>query len=308
MLMAASAEGDHKAALAAIGIERVAALSRPSDKPGLIRLASHLGLLALTGTAVLAVEGWWRLPLQFIHGTVLVFLFSAAHECIHRTAFRTRWLNDAVAWGAGLALMLPPNAFRYFHFAHHRHTQDAERDPELATPKPRSRGEYLLRLTGWSYWAGQARALSNAAGGGPLPGYVPPRGAARVRAEARRFLVIYAIVAALPVVTGSTLSLTLWIIPALLGQPVLRAFLLAEHTGCPLVPDMLANTRTTFCHRATRWLTWEMPWHTAHHAAPTVPFHRLGALSAELESTLKSTAQGYLDAQGQILRAIDARC
>jgi hypothetical protein len=62
--MAASADPDHRAALTAVGAGRVAALSQPSDKPGLIRLASHLGLLALTGTAVLAVDGWWRLPLQ----------------------------------------------------------------------------------------------------------------------------------------------------------------------------------------------------------------------------------------------------
>ncbi len=45
--MAASAEGGHRAALAAVGAERIAALSRTSDAPGLIRLASHLGLLAL---------------------------------------------------------------------------------------------------------------------------------------------------------------------------------------------------------------------------------------------------------------------
>jgi len=295
--MAASSDKDHRAALAAVGSERVAALGETSDRPGLIRLASHLGLLVLTVTAVLAVEGWWRLPLQFLHGTVLVFLFSAAHECIHRTAFRTRWLNDTVAWGAGLALMLPPNAFRYFHFAHHRHTQDAERDPELATPKPRTRGEYFRRLTGWSYWSAQMHALITAAAGAPLPEYVPPRGAARVRAEARVFLAVYAVVATLPTLTGSTLALTLLVIPALLGQPMLRAFLLAEHTACPLVPDMLANSRTTFTHRAIRWLTWEMPWHTAHHAAPTVPFHRLGALTAEIEHALKSTAPGYIAAQ-----------
>ncbi len=92
--MAASAEGDHRAALAAVGADRIAALSRTSDTPGLIRLASHLGLLTLTGAAVLAVDGLARLPLQFLHGTVLVFLFSAEHECIHRTAFRSHRLND----------------------------------------------------------------------------------------------------------------------------------------------------------------------------------------------------------------------
>jgi len=90
------------------------------------------------------------------------------------------------------------------------------------------------------------------------------------------------------------------------AQPMLRAYLLAEHTGCPLVPDMLTNSRTTFTHRAIRWLTWEMPWHTAHHAAPTVPFHRLATLSAEIEGALKSTAQGHIDAHHQIPHAIDA--
>ena len=75
---------------------------------------------------------------------------------------------------------------------------------------------------------------------------------------------------------------------------------------CPLVPDMLVNSRTTFAHRAIRWLAWEMPWHTAHHAAPTVPFHRLADLTGEIENALKSTAQGYIDAHHQILRAIDA--
>ncbi len=300
------ADGNHRSALAAVGAERIAALSETSDAPGLIRLASHLGLLFLTGAAVLAVESWARPLFQFVHGTVLVFLFSAAHECIHRTAFRTHFLNDRVAWLAGLPILLPPNSFRFFHFSHHRHTQDAQRDPELAMSKPRTRREYLWRLTGWHYWIGQARALIGAASGRPLPAYVPPRGATKVRTDARLYLAIYTAIATASLITGSTLALTLWVVPALLGQPILRAFLLAEHTSCPLVPDMLANSRTTFAHRATRWLAWEMPWHTAHHAAPMVPFHRLAELTQEIDGALKSTAQGYLEAQAQILRAIDA--
>jgi fatty acid desaturase len=274
--------------------------------PGLIRLTSHAGLLVLTGTAILSVTGWWRLPLQFVHGTILVFLFSAAHESIHRTAFRTHWLNDRVAWLAGLPILLPPHAFRFFHFAHHRHTQDPIRDPELASPKPRTWAEYLWALTGWHYWLSQSRSLIGAACGAPLPAYIPPRGEAKVRREARVYLTFYTIAVLASLAAGSTLALTLWVVPALLGQPMLRAFLLAEHTACPLVPDMLSNSRTTFTHRIVRWLAWEMPWHTAHHAAPTVPFHRLGLLTTEIEHALKSTSPGYLSAQAQILRAMDA--
>jgi hypothetical protein len=45
---------------------------------------------------------------------------------------------------------------------------------------------------------------------------------------------------------GSPAPLIYWIVPALLGQPWLRLFLLAEHAGCPQVRDMLANSRTTY--------------------------------------------------------------
>ena len=302
--MAGSPEADHQVALAVLGRERVAALAELTDRPGLIRLASHLSLLTLTGWAVLAADGWWRLPAQAIHGVVLVFLFTTLHECIHRTAFRTPRLNDGVAAVTGFLNFQPATAFRYFHFAHHRYTQDPERDPELATPKPATRAQYWLHLTGVRHWVAQARGLIGQAIGHALPDYIPPRAHDRVVREARLHLSLYAAVVVVSVATGSTLALTLWIVPIVLGQPFMRAFLLAEHTGCPLVPDMLENTRTTFCHRVVRWLSWEMPWHTAHHVAPTVPFHRLGQMSAEIEAALKRTADSYPDAHRQILRFI----
>ena len=294
----------HRRVLAAIPGPRMARLTALSNTPGLLRLAVHLGAMALTGAAILNFDGALRLLAQFIHGVLLSFLFAAAHESIHRTAFRTRRVNDIVAHGAGFLLLLPANAFRYFHFAHHRHTQDPARDPELAAPKPQTKGAYLWRLTGWSYWRTQAGALLSAASGRPLPAHVPPRGAAKLRREARIYLLGYAVIAAASLLSGSAVALSLWVLPALLGQPVLRAYLLAEHTACPLVPDMLRNTRTTFTNRLVRWLAWEMPHHTAHHAAPNTPFHRLPELNALIESELRATASGYVDAHCQILRAM----
>ncbi len=269
--MDASSDLDHRAVLAALGKERVAALAVLSNVPGLTRLGVHLGALGVTGWTVLALEGLWRLPAQLAHGVLLVFLFSALHESIHRTAFRTPWLNDLVAAVAGFTFIQPPLGFRYFHFAHHRYTQDPEHDPELGIPKPKTRLQYVIYLSGWYFWTGQPNRLVKTALGRPLPGYVPARARDRVIREARAYLMIYAAIVIASALSGSTLVLTLWLVPTILGQPFMRAYLLAEHTGCPLVPDMLDNTRTTFCHRAIRWLAWEMPWHTAHHAAPTAP-------------------------------------
>jgi fatty acid desaturase len=306
-VLGADAPRDHRAALARIPSERMAALTALSDVPGLTRLASHLGLLAATGAAVMAAEGWVRLGAQAAHGAVLVFLFAACHECIHRTAFRTRWLNDAVAHGAGFLILLPAHWFRFFHFAHHRFTQDPARDPELATPKPRTVAGYLRALTGWDYWRGMAAATLGAALGRPLPSFVPPRGEGRVRGEARAFLALYALILAASLAAGSALAWELWVLPALLGQPWLRAFVMAEHTGLPTVPDMLENSRTTFASRAVRWISWEMPHHTAHHAQPAAPFHALPALTAELRARLRRTARDYRDAHRQILAALPGR-
>src|SRR3546814_10669262 len=103
--------------------------------PYTTRFRSHLALLAVTGTLVLWSRGGWALaPALLAHGIALVFLFAPLHESIHRTAFRRRALNDAVARAAGFLLVLPADYFRAFHLEHHRFTKDRRRDPELAAP------------------------------------------------------------------------------------------------------------------------------------------------------------------------------
>jgi fatty acid desaturase len=296
----------HRAAVAAIPREEYLALQRLSDRQGARRLAGHLGLLALTGLAIAETGGALRLAAQVAHGVVLVFLFAACHEAIHRTAFATPRFNDRLAVAAGFLILLPPKAFRAFHFAHHRHTQDPARDPELATPKPRSLAEYALHLTGWRYWWGQGAAMLGAALGRPLPPWTPPRAARRIRAEARAFLAGYALVALASAVSGSAAAWEHWVLPALLGQPVLRAYLLAEHAGLPFGNDMLRNTRTTVTARALAWLAWEGNHHTAHHAAPTVPFFRLAAMTDRLRPHGIAEAAGYRAAHRRILATLGA--
>src|SRR3546814_7261254 len=108
---------------------------------------------AVTGSAVLWAEGSWGdswalAPALLAHGIVLVFLFAPLHETIHRTAFRRRALNDAVARVAGFLLVLPADYFRAFHLQHHRFTQDRRRDPELAAPPLAGRRAYLWHVSG----------------------------------------------------------------------------------------------------------------------------------------------------------------
>lgn len=296
-----SAEFTHKQAIAALDAGELAALKETADGPGLKRLAVHLGLLGATGLSVLTLPAGvpWLIVL-IAHSILLVFLFTAAHEAIHGTAFRSAWINEAVATGAGFLLLLPPRWFRYYHLAHHRFTQDPANDPELASPRPAGWPAYLLYLSGLPYWQAMAAALLNDALRRDPGPFVPKAARARVRSEARAYLAAYAALAGASAIFGWTWPVWLWVVPVLLGQPFLRAYLLAEHAGCPLVADMLANSRTTFSNAAVRFLAWNMPHHSAHHALPVVPFHRLPRLTALIEARLKITSPGYLAAHRDI--------
>ena len=112
--------------------------------------------------------------------------------------------------------------------------------------------------------------LRNASGRAAAP-FVPERLAPRLVREARIMLAVYAAVAALSVNFRSDAALFYWVLPAILGQPFLRAYLLAEHTGLPFVEDFWENTRTTLTGLPVRFLAWNMPFHAEHHANPACP-------------------------------------
>ena len=278
-------------------------LSARSDAKGVLRLAGHLAALAVTG-ALIAGAGAspWLVPALLGHGVVLVFLFAPLHETIHLTAFRSRGLNQAAAWLCGAVIALPPEFFRAFHFAHHRYTQDLARDPELAQPKPRSLADYLWFLSGLPYWRERITTTLRHALGRVDASFIPESRRAAVAWEARLLLGLYGALAAGSLVVGSTAPLLYWVVPVLVGQPFLRAFLLAEHTGCPLIPDMLRNSRTTKSNALVRWLTWNMGYHAEHHCYPALPFHALPGAHARLRDRIAVQASGYLAAHRAIAR------
>lgn len=281
------------------------ALSERSDRRGLARLAGHLAAILASGILLAGTWGTaWLLPALVLHGVVLAFLFAPLHETIHYTAFRSRALNRAVAFFCGLVLFLPSQYFRDFHFAHHRHTQEPGGDPELARPKPGTLGEYLLVLSGVPYWNEQAQLFARLAAGRVEEPFIPERRRKTVVREARILLCLYAVIVLASFDLGSTAAFDYWLLPLLLGQPALRAFLMAEHSGCPLVPDMLQNSRTTKSNPLLRWLVWNMNYHAEHHAYPALPFHALPRAHGLIRDRIAVRARGYLAVHWGLVRRL----
>jgi fatty acid desaturase len=271
-------------------------LSRRSNGRGALQLAAHAALLGGSGALVWASRGsYWLPPAIVLHGVVLTFLFCALHETVHRTAFASGWANDAVAWVSGLLLLLPPNYFRLFHFAHHRYTQDPLRDPELTQPHPATLASYLWRLSGAPNWAKRVTiTLRHALAGRVSEPFVPAAQRGSIVREARILVSIYAAVLAASLIFRRADALIYWILPIMAGQPFLRLYLLSEHVGCATDDDPFANTRTTYTNAAVRLLTWQMPFHVEHHAFPAIPFHALSKVNAHIRNRIEVSAPGYV--------------
>lgn len=286
-------EIDHRHVIAALSDGDRRLLTGKADRPGLFRLAFHLGTIVLLAMLVLLKIPFWPLLMPPL-GIMIVFLFTALHESIHETAFDTNWINRAVGLLSGFLILLPPLWFRYFHLAHHRHTHDPENDPELMSPKPETMLQYLQYLSGIPYWAGMVQVTVTNALGRNQDIFVPPKARDRITVESRQFLAAYLIVSVATLLFGFTGLLWIWIVPVLIGQPFLRAYLLAEHTRCPHVANMLENTRTTFTTRLVRLIAWNMPYHAEHHSYPAVPFHKLPHFHRVVADHLRTTESGYV--------------
>ncbi len=280
---------------------RLGSLTQRSDAAGIAQLTGHVAALVVTGYLVSLSIGTYWLPLALlVHGFVLVILFAPLHETIHRTAFRSRWINTAVSWICGLVLMLPPDYFRAFHFTHHRYTQNPERDPELGYAKPSSWRSWLWTVSGIPYLRERMTTTWQHAMGRVTTPFINAAARDGIVREARILLGVYALVAVVAVAAQSAAPLFYWVLPVLLGQPFLRMYLLAEHTGCALVEDMRVNSRTTLTNWVMRRLAWNMPFHTAHHLYPGLPFHALPEMHRRIRDGVRFVAPGYIAVQREL--------
>ena len=283
---------DHRAFLSRVSADQRRALTETRDGPALRRIALHAAVIG-TGMAwiALALPLWWLMI--WPTGIALAFLFTLQHECTHKTPFRTPWLNEGIGHVTGLLLVQPFLWFRAFHMAHHRYTNLPGQDPELDGDKPETWAEIIWHLATTGYWVSKGHVLWQNAVGHPEASYVSDRLRPILKREARLYLAAYALLFVASVLWLGPLLLWIWLLPLLTGFPVLRLYLLAEHGRCPQVANMFENTRTTYTGRLVRFFAWNMPYHTAHHVWPTVPFFKLPDLNAQMQDELRVTSPSY---------------
>jgi fatty acid desaturase len=280
-------------------------LVRRNNWAGLLFLLGHFSLLALTGFFVYrALHSWWLLPAMAVHGIVMAFLFAPMHELSHGTVFRFRWLNEVAFRLISFIYISPPVFFRYFHAAHHTYTQILGKDPDIVLPRPASWGDYVYYVSSIPMWRRNSTwFVSHALGriASRDSWYVPQDEQRRVFREARVMLLLYAVIVVGSIALESVAPLVYWLIPRLMGEPVMRWMRVAEHVGCDNTADLRHNTRTTRPSLWLRGLFWNMSYHAEHHLCPAVPFHALAKMHREVGNQLHPIGTGYFAVHWQVL-------
>jgi fatty acid desaturase len=285
--------------------EELKSLNTRSDLKGLVQLGGHLGVMGMSGYLWGSQWGNWgiALPALVVYGISIAFMFAPLHEGVHRTAFANQRLNDGVAWLAGLLSFYNSTFFRRYHKWHHRYTQIAGKDPELEDPKPTNLGEYWWQLSALPWWWSKVMGHFKVARGNLEDyAYIPEAARDEVIRSTRLQLGVYGGAIALSLIFGQPWFIMYWLLPLAVGQPFLRAILLAEHTNCTEDNNPLTNTRTTLTLFPVRFLIWNMPFHTEHHLYTSIPFHALPKAHQVLSSHFQQIESGYINVNSQIVR------
>jgi len=287
-----------------LSAQELSELNERSNAKGALQLTGHLAVMGSSGY-LWASQGdrpLLAIVALVIYGFTFASMFATMHECVHRTAFANNRVNDVIAWFAGLLSFYNGTFYRRYHKWHHRYTQIPGKDPELDDRKPTNWRAYLLELSALPWWIGKLKTHFRVAIGRveDYP-FIPETGRAEVIRSVRLQLLVYGVAIALSIAFQQPWFLVYWLLPLAVGQPVLRAILLSEHTGCSYDNNPLSNTRTTLTLFPLRFLMWNMPFHAEHHFCASIPFHALPTAHAKLASHFTHVDPGYISVNRSII-------
>lgn len=234
---------------------------------------------------------------------------SRWHEGGHGTAFKTRWMNDAVYHVACFMIMREPTVWRWSHTRHHTDTIIVGRDPEIAVMRP----VYLLKVASMFFaipqtWNAVKSILRHAMGriGEEEATFIPESERPRLYLVARIWLAIHLAVIGFSLYIGSILPmLFVGPLPTMYGAWLHVITGLTQHAG--LAEDVLdhrLNSRTVLMNPVLRFLYWNMNYHIEHHMFPMVPYHALPQLHEEMKPYCPPPSPSVFAAYREIIPAI----
>lgn len=259
-------------------------LMQKSDVIALRDTLIWLGIMCLSACFAIALwPSWWSVPFWLIYGV----LYGSAsdsrwHECGHKTAFKTPWMNTVVYHIASFMIMRNPITWKASHVRHHTDTVVLGRDPEIVAMRPPDLLRISLLFLGIIDVYSAIKRMFVHASGHIDPEeemYVAPKDHYKVFRIARIWLALYALTILICFLSGSILPLMLVGLPRLFGSWHYVMTGLLQHLGlAENVSDHRLNTRTVLMNPISRFIYLNMNYHLEHHLFTMVPYYNLPKL------------------------------
>ena len=287
--------------------KKIKRLMIKSDSRALIDTLIWLGsMVCFAGLGILLWPTWWSIPFWLAYGV----LYGSAsdsrwHECGHKTAFKTAWMNNLVYHIASFMLMRSPVLWRASHIRHHTDTIIVGRDPEIIAMRPPDLLRIALNFFGILDCFNLFKRMFCHAFGQIDPQeavYLRKHDYPKVFLVARIWVLIYLLILTVTLSTWSIIPLMVIGLPRLYGawHHVMTGLL--QHLGlAENVSDHRLNTRTVLMNPISRFIYLNMNYHVEHHMFTMVPYYRLPELHQLIKHDLPKPEKSIFCAYRKLL-------
>lgn len=265
------------------------------SEPAHSRLAfipGHLAVIAIASWAI--AGGWlsyWLAPvLSLAIGMSFAGLTFVAHETMHGGIVRGRTARWLTAWICFLPFTLSPRLWSAWHDRVHHANANLDDDPDVYPTLAEYRASRRVRFAVDAFSLGGRRwrgALSLILGftvqsahqlhAARRRGFLTPGGFRIALAETMAGVALWAVVAAL---VGFVPFLFVFVLPLLVANTIVMAFILTNHNLSPRVAidDPLVSGLSVTAPRWVEWITLGFGYHVEHHLLPAISSRHAGAV------------------------------
>jgi fatty acid desaturase len=257
--------------------------------------------LAVAVIATLAIAGswvpWFLVPLLSLAiAASFAGLTFIAHETLHGGIVKNKRLQHVIGWIGFLPFAVSPRLWMAWHNAEHHGRANHEDDPDVYPTLDQYHANRKARFTvdAFSLGAERWRGLLSLVLGFTVQsavqlatarrlGSIGPRQHAVALAETGLALAVWATVAAL---VGLVPFVFVFVIPHLIANAIVMAFILTNHSLSPRVSvnDPLASGLTVTTPRLISWLTLGFGFHVEHHLYPAMSSRHAPAVRRLLQA------------------------
>ena len=292
-------------------------LSKRKDFPGLVHFFFYFLFIGISGYLSYVTWGtWWSALFFFIYGTIYAFSVSNWHETVHRTAFKTRWINEIFYHISSFMCDFEGYRWRWSHTFHHSNTLQTkdDYDHEIQVSRPIDLVAFFLNfipLTDLLYPHKLLKFEILKHAFGKLTDVVvisaKDEEKNKIIWNSRLYVLIWILVIFWSIYISSILPILYIILPTYIGKPIWFAVNVTQHLAAKL--DTMDHRLSSYSIRLNpilSFLYWKMEYHLEHHMFPMIPSYNLLKLNHEIKNQLPKPFNSLYDFYKKVLPSVIA--